>query len=173
MWADYPALAQRWLLGGGFDSTLCSKYGVVWSDRSDALFLPVLRNGETAGYAMRKLSPKTYRSLTADFPRFFGWMKDNTTNVVLVEDVLSCYRVHEAGFDSIALMGTEIKDSVIDAVREGRYGAAVIFLDADNPTVRMKARRIAKRLPFVHTRVLETGKDPKRHTEEELKCLLT
>lgn len=155
------------------DATLCSKYGIVWSDRADALFLPVLRNGEGAGYAMRKLSPKTYRPLTSDFPRFFGWMRDGTSKVVLVEDILSCYRVHEAGFDSISLMGTEIKDSVIDAVREGKYGGAVIFLDADNPTVRMKARRIAKRLPFVHTRVLETGRDPKRHTEEELKCLLT
>jgi hypothetical protein len=90
-----------------------------------------------------------------------------------VEDILSCYRVHEAGFDAIALMGTEIKDGVVAAVQEGRYKEAVVFLDADNPTVRMKARRIAKRLAFTSTRVLETGKDPKRHTEEQLKCLLT
>lgn len=170
---DYPALVVRWLLAGGFDSKLCAKYGVVYSERTESLYIPVLRSGDIAGYAMRKFEPKTYRPMTDNFSKFFGWMRGNTDKVVLVEDILSCYRVHEAGFDAIALMGTEIKDGVVAAVQEGRYKEAVVFLDADNPTVRMKARRIAKRLAFTSTRVLETGKDPKRHTEEQLKCLLT
>lgn len=81
--------------------------------------------------------------------------------VVIVEDVLSAWRVSEV-CDTIALCGTELHSPVINAVAQEGYTDAVVWLDADNPVVRMKARKIANRLNgLAATHMVETGKDPK------------
>lgn len=118
----------------------------------------------------RKWSPKTYNvmRLTEDplwglyrGPELPTYLGEGKRPVAIVEDVLSAWRVSEV-CDTIALCGTELHSPVITAIAQERYTDAVVWLDADNPVVRMKARKIANRLNgLVTTHMIETGKDPK------------
>lgn len=150
-----------------------SDHHAAWSEQQGALYVPVSNQREVVGYARRTFDPKSYRPVTEDISKFFAWVRKPSATCVLTEDVLSCYRIARATpFDSIALMGTELKDGVKLALAQSDYQNVIVFLDGDNPIVRMKARKIAKSLPFLRTTVVEDGRDPKRHTDEELCSIL-
>lgn len=51
------------------------------------------------------------------------------TKVVIVEDVVSAYKVHKAGFNVLALLGTSISDAEIVAIKH--YPSVRIWLDND------------------------------------------
>lgn len=87
---------------------------------------------------------------------------------MIVEDVLSAWRVSEV-MDCIALCGTEMHPPIIPAIFNEGYTDAVVWLDADNPIVQMKARKIANRLNgLCQTHIIETGKDPKHENKAEV-----
>lgn len=96
--------------------------------------------------------------------------------MVIVEDVLSAWRVSEV-VDSIALCGTELHPAVITALFNEGYTDAVVWLDADNPIVRAKARKIVNRINgLCWTHMIETGSDPKNENaaqvEDRLRAVL-
>ena len=172
-WPAFPSSARRWLIEAGLGQTDTDKLGIVWSDAWGGLVIPVLNNGVVRGNILRRFDPKLYRKYSADPRLCFGhYDASHMPNVVLTEDYLSCYRVARCGYNSIALMGTEISTEIINAIHEQCYVVAAIFLDADNPTVRIKARKIAKSLPFLRTVMIETGDDPKHMSDKDLACLL-
>jgi hypothetical protein len=145
-------------------------------DKEDALYIPVRQRWTLVGWVRRSFTPKDYRPVPlVGMDKFYAhYDSPEASTVVLTEDVLSAFRCYaESNHDSISLMGTEIRDTIVDAIMKCGYSEAIIFLDGDNPIVRMKARKIAKRLPFLSTRIIEDGRDPKRHSKEELTCLLT
>jgi DNA primase len=74
--------------------------------------------------------------------------------------------------DSVALLGVAIKPEAIAKLLTCGYKRAIIFLDGDNPQVKMAARAIAKRLFFLDVSIIETGRDPKEYSLEELKEML-
>ena len=74
--------------------------------------------------------------------------------------------------DSIAIFGVHPKPSIVQRILMGDYDKAYIFLDGDNPTVRMKAREIPKRLPFIKCEIIETGCDPKHLSKEQIEELI-
>jgi hypothetical protein len=117
---------------------------------------------------------KWYKALTLDNDSFFGYYPhtgEASETVVIVEDVLSALKCREVA-DTIALCTTSIRPLAVRRVLEKGYKEAVIFLDADNPTVRMNARKIARKLSFLRTRIIETGRDPKYYDVEALKALI-
>lgn len=173
---DFPREGREWLAKSGFTLADADGRGCVWSRREGALFLPVVREGQSAfgdalpGYMRRKWSPKSYNvmRLTEDplwglyrGPEGLPYQLGGKRPVVIVEDVLSAWRISEV-CDAIALCGTELHSTVISAVAQEGYTDVVVWLDADNPVVRMKARKIANRLNgLATTHMIETGKDPK------------
>lgn len=170
-----PIVVRAWLAEAHITGEAETR-GFEWFDKDNHLYIPVLKSDVLVGWARRSFNPKDYRPvMLVESSKFFAhYASTEAGTVVLCEDVLSAYRCfRDTMHDSIALMGTEIKDSIIQTVMEKGYHTAIVFLDGDNPTVRMKARKIAKRLPFLNTRIIEDGRDPKRHSPGELSCLLT
>ncbi len=173
-YGGFPAHVRAWLSGGGILHVDCDQY--EYFDKEDALYIPVQQGVDVVGWVRRSFNPKDYRPVPlVSMDKFYAhYHTAEAGTVVLTEDVLSAYRCFvESGHDSISLMGTEIRDTIVDTIMRCRYHTAIVFLDGDNPTVRVKARKIAKRLPFLSTRIIEDGRDPKRHSKEELTCLLT
>lgn len=137
------------------------------------------------GYVRRKFNPKTYNVMRIEQEPLWGLYRGpevappwvgNRKPVVIVEDVLSAWRVSEV-VDSIALCGTELHSAVITALFNEGYTDAVVWLDADNPIVRAKARKIANRINgLCWTHMIETGSDPKNENaaqvEDRLKAVL-
>jgi hypothetical protein len=177
-WGAYPREVRAWLGSGGITSVINDKHGFQWSDSRASLFMPVRQGSritsgfKTVGLVERKFNPKAYWTRTEDKDSFFAYYPtaDGKT-VVMVEDVVSAIRVSEV-CDCVALMGVHAKPAVIERVLQDGYRECVVFLDGDNATVRMKAREIGRHLPFMATRVVETGKDPKSYSREELSKLL-
>lgn len=176
---DFPKEGREWLAKSGFTIQDADRRGCRWSGREGALFLPVVQQGVSAfgdvlpGYVRRKWSPKSYNVMRLTEDPLWGLYRASETAkplpyqlearrpVVIVEDVLSAWRVSEV-MDCIALCGTELHSPVISAVAREGYTDAIVWLDADNPVVRMKARKIANRLNgLMVTHMIETGKDPK------------
>lgn len=179
-WGAFPKEVKAWLLDAHFTPVIIKDNGLVWSDKTSSLYIPVRQytdGGYTHhGWVVRQFNPKGYYTRTDDIEGFYGYYKakdviDNST-VVLVEDTLSAIRVAEL-YDAIALLGVNIKPAVLSHILRSGYKRAVIFLDGDNTTVRLQARKIAKRLSWLDTKLIETGTDPKHYTKEELDTLLT
>lgn len=142
-------------------ASIAKARGIVWSDSTERIYLPVAKAGDNVGWVVRGFNPKYYRASGKDI--FGYYISDNVINngkIVIVEDLLSAWKCSQV-VDSIALLGTNIKPQVVKEILERNYKDAYIFLDGDNPQVRMKARKIAKRLLTLNTTVLETGNDPK------------
>lgn len=182
-WGRFPRVAKEWLLKGGLTSVRCAEQGVLWSESKEKLWLPVKQHSKTttgsklAGYVERGFNPKSYITRTDDKANFFGYYicdtpsVINNTKIVLVEDVVSALKCSQV-VDSVAILGVHPKESAISCILNGGYKEAYIFLDADNPTVRMKAREIPKRLPFIKCHIIETGLDPKEHPISDIQELI-
>ena len=152
---------------------------LLWSQQRQSLYWPVEQEGlsaygpKLAGYVIRRFDPKRYLTLTQDKAGFWGLYRgqERHQTVVLTEDVLSAWRVAELT-DAVSLMGTELKPQILTYLLQAGYDRAVVYLDADNPVVRAKARKIASQLSFMPVELLETGKDPKLEPKERLRKLL-
>lgn len=180
-WGRFPRHVKEWLLRGGVTSVISDTQGFLWSEEKERLWIPVRQYSKTttgnklAGWIERGFSPKSYLTRTDDKANFYGYYVSgsviNNSKVVLVEDVLSALKCSQV-VDSIAITGVHPKESVIAAVLKNGYKQAYVFLDADNPTVRMKARQIPKRLPFVECKIVEAFKDPKSCSIEEIQAFI-
>lgn len=153
-----------------------------WSEDRETLYIPVEQETSAfgpklVGYVLRRFQPKSYLTLTNDRAGFWGLYRASERHpggegrVVLVEDVISALRSSEI-CDSLALCGTELRPGILSTLIHEGYKEAVVFLDGDNPTVKMKARKIAQRLSWMKVRVVETGRDPKLYSTDELRKLI-
>lgn len=174
---DFPQTARAWLKKAGLTRQQVEAEGFLWSDERNCLYIPVRQSGDLKGFVQRYFDTdeKVYRTLKLDSRQFFGYYRQGvdkpTRSVVIVEDTLSALRVSEI-CDTLSVLGTNILPSAVSLILKEGYEEAIIFLDADNPTVRMQARRIASKLPFVKTRFVETGADPKHYSKEQLTKLI-
>lgn len=179
-WGGFPREVKEWLLKGGVNDLVASKYGFSWSDSQERLWIEarqyskVTTGYKVAGHVVRGFNPKSYLTRTHDKDNFFGYyVTDNPHTegkIMIVEDVVSAIKCAQV-IDSVAIFGVHPKPSIIQHILSGGYRQAYVFLDADNPTVRMKAREIPKRLPFIKSEVIELGYDPKYCSIEQLKEL--
>lgn len=174
-WHAFPREVREWLIKGGVTSVINSAQGILWSDTSERLWIPIKKKGDLVGWVERRFSPKYVLTRTDNREECYGYyLTHNVINngkLMLVEDVLSAIKCSNL-IDTISLLGTYVKPKVISDIAKAGYKDVYIFLDADNPVVRMKARGIAKKLPFVACHVIETGRDPKHHTIQEIEELI-
>lgn len=191
----YPPEVTGWLSKAGVVPDQAIAWGFRWTDdglkQGDrwvipprTLLIPVEKEihamgPEAAGYVLRGFDPKSYLTLTHAKAGFWGLIRGLPEHsgkggtLVLVEDVLSARRVAAgAGCDALALCGVSLKAEALQWVLREGYGEAVIYLDADNPQVKMNARKLSKALGWMPTRIVETGTDPKREPNERLKALI-
>jgi 5S rRNA maturation endonuclease (ribonuclease M5) len=116
--------------------------------------LRLLRNDNTIGWQIRNLFPtaKQPRYTTHYITTAYGQgsifsIKDNTT-LVICEDYLSAYRVfRDTNNNSIALLGTNIMDSIVSTIYDSNYNKVIIWLDPDTAGI-TAAKKIFKKLSF-------------------------
>lgn len=173
---EWPAPVYAWISKSGLTKKIIKHEQFLWSDEEQVLYIPVRQLNELKGYAIKHFAGSLrYMNQTLDKSTFFGYYRRALDkpgeSVVVVEDVLSGLRCREV-CDSIVCLGTSIRDSAVCLIMQQKYKQAFIFLDADNPTVKQAARRIAKKLSFLAVKIIETGKDPKYHSKQEIEELI-
>jgi hypothetical protein len=172
---NMPNEAIAWLDKAYFSRALCFKAGLQWSDKTSRLYIPA-RNIYQQWWVGRSFAPaepryKTLATLKDSCFAIAHANKDRLSDRIwIVEDLLSMYRVVEAGNDCMALCTTTISDKGVAMLSKLGYNKATISLDNDNPQVIMANSKIAQRLGWmkeVYRSDLST--DPKYYDPDELK----
>lgn len=187
--SEFPRQVRDWLVvRGGIRPDVSEAHGILWSDEAERLYIPVVQetsaDGPIAvGYVVRRFQPKRYRTLTKDRERFWGLLRASERHsevgvspaaqnlLIIVEDMISGLRCREIS-DTMVLCGTELKSDAFATILKEGYKEAVIFLDSDNPTVVKATRTIQRKLFWMKTRIIETGRDPKSYNREQLEELI-
>lgn len=145
-----------------------TRYGISYSPSKGRLYFPVYHNREMIGYTARRIDcdgPK-WLSLYKDKSKFFVYFNRGTDTCVIVEDYISgilCAR----HLSTYVLLGTHISDHGINKIKHHKN--FIIFLDDDNPQVKMNQLKLRKQLQlFGDVRIVHRGTDPKNLSEEEL-----
>jgi hypothetical protein len=123
----FDVRAQLWLGSYEFESAACSNYRI--STVVSGVVLPIWNAYTPVGWQVRKYegNPKyvTYTNQTHSYL--------STTALkgplIIVEDLLSSYKLHMAGYDTLCLLGTKIDDTGLTIVKN--YDRVVVWLDED------------------------------------------
>lgn len=165
LYADgVPSSAHVWVLKAGITPERATEqYGFGWSDRSSRVIIPILHDGQPTGLwtgrAVDGRKPKYLMPRGSVGACWYRLQRGRRTPVVVVEDVLSAVRVHEAGYNSLAVLGTTV-------------GPTQATLIADFPVIGWFDGDKAGRSGFVKLRraLAPYGVDPKRiQTERDPK----
>ena len=182
-WNMFPKEAINWLESGGLTAATGFSHGIGWSEYRKRLILPCRgHSGALLGYqsrAFRSLVPEGDRYIKYLTKRYgdilYHW-EPGSGDVVLVEDCLSAYRLGEAGYTGVALLGTALSKPLLLQLMAFHPDSITIWLDNDNTTVRQNSRKIRHTLDSYavadSVRVLSNASDPKHYTNEDIKALL-
>lgn len=170
-----PKVAIDWLAEAYVDKQLANRVGISWSEYHKRLYIPAINPVQRwwAGRSWEQNATR-YKALAEDRAWMFAIAhanKDHLTNALWVcEDLLSMYRLADAGVDALALCTTSISDMAVATIAKLGYNKVVLSLDNDNPHVIMANSKIAQRLGWIRTVCRsDLSTDPKHYAPDELK----
>ena len=168
---EVPAKAWKWLLQYGLPISYWRPF-VGYSERDSRLIFTV---GDPVCFSIG-------RDLTGEVKRkWFVWgnshntavsygQQESGTKTVLVEDIVSAHKVGRVSI-SIPLFGTVTHPCHLNLIKHIGL-PVVLWLDADQaPYIRKKATQISM-YTGLPVEIIQTNKDPKALSEEEIKELL-
>jgi hypothetical protein len=174
-WDMMPNEAKQWLNKAYITQQLANIIGLTWSENNARLYIPA-RNTYQQWWTGRSWKPNEprYKTIATFKDSCFGISFVNrdklSDRIWIVEDLLSMYRVMEAGNDCLALCTTTISDKAIAMLAKLGYNKATISLDNDNPQVIMANSKIAQRLGWMKDVCRsDLTTDPKYYSPDELK----
>lgn len=172
----WPVEALKWPLTARLSFTDMETLGLAYSPRINRVCVPVTFAGEYRGFIARRIEgdgPKYLARYRQDDKDNFIYARcpyDKQT-VVIVEDVLSAAKLEKAGYNAVALLGTHISDSLISFL--SNYSSYVVWLDDDNPDVKLKQVKLKDKLAlFGNVRLIKTDNDPKTYSLEDIKGIV-
>jgi len=168
---EWPSKARAWVYRYGITDEEIKQYGIGYSPRARRVILPAWEDGELLGYQARKIFQEDPlpKYITYHNKKNYVWKDLTSTNNILVicEDVLSAIKLHRF-YASMALLSTYLHKSNYHFVFG--YEKVLIYLDNNNPEVKLKALSLKKELemylPLV--KIISIERDPKELSNSEL-----
>lgn len=175
-----PVEKRVWFYKYGVTDALISKHGFGYSPSLDRLVMPYYnKSGSLAFMQMRSNDPTAV-------PKYVSMVNTqcmfevNTLNpllpeaVVLTEDILSAVKVGQVQ-TSASLLGTSFLPGYTDSpyINNNEHTLFILWLDPDKAG-KVGSATIAKKLSLLgkRTYVLETERDPKCYSKEQIRNLL-
>ncbi len=127
---DFKPEGQLWLAQYGFDDAAIVAYSIAHIDTG--IVLPIFDGSPSIqGYQVRRYEQKPkYVTYTQQTYSYLNHASTGAhTPLVIVEDLLSSYKLHHAGYDTLCLLGTKIDDAGLTIVKN--YDRVVVWLDDD------------------------------------------
>lgn len=172
-YSHFGIAARVWLGRAGITEEEVREYNILWNPVTKLLLIPIYSEGKLVGYQSRSFEDNVsrYKTYTDNVNKMlFRSKKIEGDTVVIVEDALSAIKVGRV-LPSISLMGFKPSDGFMSAVKD--YDKFFIWLDNDNKYVKLGQSELSTRLGiYGHTHVIHTDKDPKMHSEQEIRGLL-
>lgn len=122
---------QLWLGQYGFNHRMVSAYRIA--ETKDGIVLPVFRNTTIMGYQVRQYNKKpkylTYSKQRFSFLDCIAGIRDMP--LIVVEDLLSSYKLRDAGYPTLCLLGTKLDSEAQKILHMFRTKRVVLWLDDD------------------------------------------
>lgn len=171
--ADIPASGLLWLRTYGVNEDEIRRYHFGYSPRLDRLILPVFRDGELVFWQGRNLSSDTsrpkYMNVRSQRSDIVLFVNNQTSKVVLVEDILSCLAVARAGVSAVALLGSYVKmDLLRDVLADADIACIKVWLDPDKRQEACKYAKQLRALGYSASPIVLAHQDPKCYKPEEV-----
>jgi len=135
------------------------------------------QHGELVAYAGRAIDGSEPRyKLPAGFHKsleLFNLHRVTEPEVVLVEGFFDCLKVQQAGFPTLALMGSTLS-AAQEGLLEARFERVIVMLDGDEPGRAAEIEcltRLGARM-WVRAIMVPEGKQPDQLSSEELRQVL-
>lgn len=128
---EFDLRGQLWLGQYQFDELLCQMYGI--REYKEGIILPIHSSGSALkqGFQIRRYDKKpkylTYRG-NAKAQHIRG---NPSKPLVIVEDLLSSYKLNFAGYSTLCLMGTSLSLKTLEELYVDRHNRVVLWLDDD------------------------------------------
>lgn len=138
-------LVMQYLAKYEFTAADATIFGVGWSDHHQRIVLPVKDgfNQPVKGCQLRRVGDYGAKYITmrpTSEPLECIWTMGTARQTVIVEDLLSAWRVWQAGFNAMPLLGNHVRpERLAKLVHEG-YKEWVVWLDNDKPEIHDAAR---------------------------------
>lgn len=124
-----PIEAQLWVLKAGISPELASdELGMMWNDRYKRVLVPVRQEVVLARSVHKEIQPK-YLLLGASGAEVY-FLHRQGDDCVMTEDILSAYRVYQAGYNACAVLGTSLTQYSANQIAQ-KYARVRTWLDAD------------------------------------------
>ena len=178
--AEWPSDVLVWLGKAGISVSRAEQLGWGWSESYNRFFMRCAVNGVPTGAGTgrdltgQKGRPKYVATGTGN--SFWVDGRSGTgvcaATAVVVEDMLSAVRVHDAGFRAGATLGTSFDDAMLDTLLQD-CDTLVSWMDPDaggvigNRNLRKSMALREERLVRVHSE-----RDPKYHTRTEIQSYI-
>lgn len=155
--------------------------GAGWSPQLNRVILPVMdtvdsENIRLIAYQARDLTGKSdQKYLTFKNPEYTGrprffWPEYSNDQTIVVEDILSAFRVGRVAGPTVSLLGTSLDDGLKLYLALNKR--VIIWLDGDDPGLEAAQRLHAKLSLHTQVKIIYTAKDPKEYSDEEIKQIL-
>jgi len=146
-------------------------HGLLCDNTLDRLYVPI----SPSGWILRnfKDGPKWYTKVSHGYANYRA--ASTSTTAVITEDAISAI-VCSRYVDAYACLGTTVHDPVLAAIQRGKYKKIIVFFDDDNRIVKGKQLQAKRRMELSCPDVVvyrSGGRDPKEHSDSELRSILT
>lgn len=171
-----PESGLRWLRSYRVTDEEVKLHRFGYSETYDRLILPVFGEDEVIYWQGRRLGddlaqPKYLNFSQARTQVYFVVNKESNTTII-VEDILSALAVARAGFNAVALLGSNVNDSILASI-PSMTKRVKFWLD---PDMRKKSVKFSKRLRskgIKSSSILLPVKDPKEYLPDEIIRIVT
>lgn len=172
--SEWSPKAKVWLWKAMLTDDEIEDRGFCYDTDTGRVLLPIYFDGEYQGYLSRRVEDNDeakYLAMSKDREKFVLYSNKGTPDCTVVEDALSFIRISRHT-SCVCLFGTSISDNVLNLIR-GNHSHYNIWLDNDNRQVKLKQLGLKNKLElFGSVRMIKTEKDPKLHTDAELREVL-
>lgn len=172
--SEWSSKAKVWLWKAMLTDDEIRDRGFCYDTATGRVLLPIYFDGEYQGYLSRRVEDNDeakYLAMSKDREKFVLYSDKGTSDVTVVEDALSFIRISRLT-SCVCLFGTSMSDHVLNMIRDN-HTQYNVWLDNDNRQVKIKQLGLKNKLElFGNVRMIKTDKDPKLHTDTELKEVL-
>lgn len=180
--ADYETanqVANDYLAEYGFTAMDAEFYGVGWSENYQRIALPV-QDGPGApvkGCQLRRVGdygPKYITMRPTAEPLECVWGGTSNSTTVITEDLLSAWRVWQAGYAAVPLLGAHVRPERLARMINDGHKDWVIWLDGDKPEINDAARYMGNLLRALgaEARVASFIQEPKHYDAGSVQKML-
>ena len=161
----WPTEARIWWYSYDLNDADALRFNVQWDNTRQRLFMKA--GGTWVGRGFGKGGRYVCYKETTDLPYFY--YSGILNKIVVVEDVVSAYKVHKAGYNVLALLGTKASDRDLELLYN--YEDVIIWLDPDHPG-QIGACELYKRINGVSDVMNVLAEQPKEVSYSRIKELL-